>query len=54
MHGFEFTQFDIFSLEIIATQSCNLVMVIAFKAEKKKLKKKNNLVTVRYGLHFGP
>lgn len=36
MHGFEFTQFDIFSLEIIAAQSCNLAMVVSFKAEKKK------------------
>jgi len=35
MHGFEFTQFDIFSLEIIAAQSCNLAMVISLKAEKK-------------------
>ena len=36
MHGFEFTQFDIFSLEIIAAQSCYLAMVISFKAQKKK------------------
>jgi len=36
MHGFEFTQFDIFSLEIIAAQSCNLAMVISLKAKKKK------------------
>ena len=35
MHGFEFTQFDIFSLEIIAAQSCNLAMVISFKVKKK-------------------
>lgn len=36
MHGFEFTQFDIFSLEIIAAQSCNLAMVISFKVKKKQ------------------